>query len=352
MFKKVILIIIIILLAAVGAVVFYFFNQISQPASDSADEVIFSVKKGEGVKVIASNLEKQGLVKNPFLFNAYVYLDGSEAKFIAGDYLLKKNYNIKELVKVFISGKVTNERVIKIIEGWTKNEIAEYLEKESVVAEEDFLEAADVVDSRKIIPDKNYNYLADKPAKADLEGFLFPDTYRVFKDSTSAQIIEKMLDNFGVKFTEQMRTDVANGKMTVFQIVALASVIEAEVKIDLDESGQPVNNDHYIVAGIFYNRLNSGMPLESDATINYITSGDNPQPTSDELSIDSPYNTYKYTGLPPGPIGNPSLEAIKAAIYPEETDYLYFLHKINDDGSIVFSQTYQEHLENKAKYLN
>jgi len=340
MIKKAILIIIIILLAAVGAVVFYFFNQISQPASSSTDELIFTVKKGEGVKTIATNLEKKELVKNTLLFRIYVYMDRSQAKFIAGDYLLNKNDNIKQLVKILTSGHVFNERIIKIIEGWTKNEIADYLAKENIVSKEDFLKAADSTDSRQIVFNKTYTFLADKSVNANLEGFLFPDTYRIFKDTISAQIIEKMLDNFDAKLNLELQEAIKAQNHTIFEVVTMASIIEKEVRKD---------NDRKIAAGIFWKRLENGMALQSDATVNYVTGKQALQPTSEDISVDSLYNTYKYKGLTPGPICNPSLSAIKAAIYPEESDYLYFLTK--PDGSTVFSKTYQEHLENKAKYL-
>ena len=173
-----------------------------------------------------------------------------------------------------------------------------------------------------------------------LEGFLFPDTYRVFEKTTAAEIIEKMLDNFSVKYTEQMRQDTAKGNMTIYQIVTLASVIEKEVRTDTDRK---------IAAGIFYDRLNLGVPLQSDATVNYVTGKNLLQPTNDDISVDSLYNTYKYKGLPPGPICNPSLSSIMAAIYPEKSDYFYFLTR--PDGSTVFSKTYEEHLANKRKYL-
>ena len=147
-----------------------------------------------------------------------------------------------------------------------------------------------------------------------------------------------------------MRRDAAARQMSIHQIVTLASIIEKEAKIEM-AAGRPLTDDHYIVAGVFYNRLQNNRPLESDATVNYATGGNRPQPTAGDLATDSPYNTYRHRGLPPGPIGNPSLEAIKAAIYPAKTDYFFFLHRIHDDNAIVFSATYEEHLANKARYL-
>ena len=149
-----------------------------------------------------------------------------------------------------------------------------------------------------------------------------------------------MLDNFEVKFTDQMKEDAKNGNMSIYEIVTLASIIEKEVRTE---------EDRKIVAGIFYDRLNNNVGLQSDATVNYVTGKQALQPSADDIEVDSPYNTYKYRGLPPGPISNPSLSAIKAAIYPEKSDYFYFLTK--QDGTTVFSKTYEEHLENKRKFL-
>ncbi len=338
--KKFLFIVLGIIVVLGGLGFLSFLSLVSMPNSRTKSDVAFSIQAGEGVKTIASNLKEQGLISNVFLFETYVFLDGSQASFIAGDYLLNRNYSIKETVGVLTSGAVANEKIIRIIEGWTNQQIAEYLDKQGVSSKQSFLDAANVTDTRTIIPDKTYDFLGDKPAKQGLEGFLFPDTYRVFSDTTAAQIVEKMLDNFGAKFTEQMGRDARNANRSIYDIVILASIVEKEVRSDADRK---------IAAGIFWTRLKQRHPLQSDATVNYVTGKNVLQATGDDISVDSPYNTYKYLGLPPGPISNPSLSALNAAVYPEDTDYFYFLTK--PDGSTVFSKTYEEHLENKRKYL-
>ncbi len=350
MSKKIILIIVFMLIGAALLAGLYFWNQVSLPAGSSDETVLYQITSGQGVKEIADNLEKQGLIRSAYWFEWYVYLEGSESDFIAGTYSLRPDMNMREVVSALKSGNTAAERSITILEGWTTEEIGEYLEQEGVVSKDSFVEGASLNDSRDIIPGKTYDFLADKPDGQGLEGYLFPDTYRIFETAETADIIERMLNNFGNKFTEQMALDAAASNMDIHQIVTLASIIENEVNIERKD-GEPINNDHYIVAGIFYNRLNNGIALESDATVNYVTKGDRPQPTAADLAAESPYNTYRNRGLPPGPIGNPSLEAIKAAVYPADTDYMYFLHRINDDGSIVFSRTFQEHVANKQKYL-
>jgi UPF0755 protein len=140
--------------------------------------------------------------------------------------------------------------------------------------------------------------------------------------------------------SQDLREEIKRQNKSVFEVIILASIIEKEAKFPEDMKK---------IAGVFQNRLNAGKPLESDATINYITGSGRAQSTFEDLQIDSPYNTYKYPGLPPGPISNPGMGAIRAAIYPEMNDYLYFLTK--RDGKAVFSRTLEEHLENKRKYL-
>lgn len=241
---------------------------------------------------------------------------------------------------------------IAIIEGWTADEIAAYLQKNNLVLKADFLNAEKNFDTAA------YPLLESKPQNQDLEGFLFPDTYfitpgkTVADKSVSQAIIKKLLDNFSEKFTPQMQTQARARGMSVYQILTLASIIEKETGRNAvtQEQKDALASERKIIAGIFYNRLNSGQPLQSDATINFITKKNNPAPFSEDLQVKSPYNTYLHAGLPPGPICNPSLSSITAALYPAKTDYFYFLHK-QPSGEAVYSETYEQHLMNKQKYL-
>ncbi len=341
MLKKILIIVLVLIVAGGVLGALYFWNQISWSVSDDETTTLFTVSEGDGVKAIAQELVADGLIRNQFWFESYVWLDRSEGDFIAGNYILSPSMSTREIVHALTSGDTTPETTITIIEGWTVADIAEYLAGTGIVSADDFVSAASTGDSRKIIPDRVYAFLADKPIDEGLEGFLFPDTYRVFNTATSADIIKKMLDNFDEKFTEDMYAAALQRGMSVYDIVTLASIIEKEVRSD---------EDRKIVAGIFYDRLDLGVPLQSDATVNYVTGKQALQPTAADLEAESPYNTYQYKGLPPGPISNPSLSALMAALYPEQSDYFYFLTK--PDGSTVFSKTYDEHLENKAKYLD
>ncbi|MFA5051671.1 MAG: endolytic transglycosylase MltG [Patescibacteria group bacterium] len=332
----------VIILALAGAILagLYVWNEVNFPASTTDRAQSFTIAQGQGVKDIATNLKAQGLIRTPVAFEIYTYIKHAQSQYTDGVYTLNATMSIRDIFQVLTTDASAPEEQITLLEGWTAKDMGQYLEKQGVVSADDFIDTASVHDSRSIISDTTYAFLADRPATATLEGFLFPDTYRVYKTSTANQIIKKMLDNFGNKFTDQMKSDAAAGNMSIFQIVTLASIIEKEVRSDTDRK---------LVAGIFYDRLNQGVALQSDATVNYATGNSSLQPTFDELGVDSPYNTYMYKGLPPGPICNPSLSAMMAAIYPTKSDYFYFLTK--PDGTVVYSATYDEHLQNKQKYL-
>jgi len=248
------------------------------------------------------------------------------------------------------------EKTIRILEGWNIQQIAQYLAQEEVGSSDDFLDLVGhpQIDYRKNtqLPklqdfSKRFDFLADKPDYYGLEGYLFPDTYRVYNDATLEDVVVKMLENFGTKLTPQMRIDITKQGRTIYQILIMASLIEKEAPINNSDSE---NRDARIISGIFWDRLKIGQALQSDATLSYILGDNKPQHSGQELEIKSPYNTYQYPGLPPGPICNPGLVAIEAAIYPIYTDYNYFLTPL-DSQQVIYAITYEEHLQNKYKYL-
>ena len=179
------------------------------------------------------------------------------------------------------------------------------------------------------------------PIGVDLEGYLFPDTYRIYNDASADDILEKMLDNFDTKLSRELRDEIASQGKSIHDIVTMASIIEKEVA---------VKDDMAIVSGILYKRMEIGMRLEVDSSVNYVSGKSDPSVTYVDLQIDSPYNTYKYDGLPPGPICNPGLQAIQAAVYPGTSSYLFYLNR-QDTGETIFSKNFDEHIRNKNKYL-
>lgn len=325
-----------IVLIALLLLVWLGFNYlVSRPNSQEAKLVYFTIESGESVKQIANNLANRDLVNSAWLFRLYVWSKKADSKLLAGEHRLSADMNIKEVFKVLTTGNsVDNEKKVTIIEGWRQEEIADYLAKEGLVGREEFLNAIKVKDWQG-----QYDFLAGVKAET-LEGFLFPDTYRVFNDATAQEIVKKMLDNFDGKLTAEMRADIKKQDKTIFTIITMASIVERE---GLSEENKKM------IADIFWKRLAAGIPLQSDATINYITGKKDRRPLLADLELKSPYNTYKNQGLPPGPIANPGLAAIKAAIYPQKNNYYYFIH--DENGQTIFAKTYDEHLANIQKYL-
>ncbi len=248
------------------------------------------------------------------------------------------------------------EKTLKILEGWDLNDISNYLEEQSSLSSLDIekIIGRSKIDYRNenelsLPPDfsKQFAFLQDKPAHYSLEGFLFPDTYRVFTDASAEDIIFKMLANFDRQLTAEMRAEIARQGKTIYEVIIMASLIEKEAPIDYSD---PENRDARIVSDIFWGRLKVGQALQSDATLSYLLDDNNPAHSGKDLEIDSPYNSYKYRGLPPTPICNPGIKAIEAAIYPIATNYNYFLTSL-DGRDIYYARTYEEHLQNKYKYL-
>ncbi len=315
----------------------YFEWQINYPISQNSTEKNFVIEKGEGVKEIAANLEKSGLIKSAFYFETYVWREKIEKKLQAGEYLLKENMPISEIVEILIKGEIiSNQKKITVIEGWKINDIGEYLQESKIISAKEFETAA------KNWRGENYQYyfLKNLPKKAGLEGFLFPDTYFVYEDASAEDIIDKMLKNFDKYLTKEMRQEIEKQNKSLFEIITMAGILEKEVRIDKDRK---------IAAGIFYKRIEDGIPLESCATVAYILGEDKRQYSFEDTRIESLYNTYLNKGLPPGPICNSGESAIKAAIWPEKSEYNFFLSK--EDGETVFSETLEEHNSAKAKWV-
>jgi UPF0755 protein len=199
---------------------------------------------------------------------------------------------------------------------------------------------------QRIDMDKKYPFLKQASAISGLEGYLFPDTYYMFKNARSEDITDVFLQNFDKKITQEIRDDITRSKKNLHDIIIMASLIEREVISD---------EDRKMVSGILWNRLRIGIPLQVDATISYvkkqynIASAPSGRISHTDLLLQSPYNTYLHRGLPAGPIGNPGLSAIMAAIHPTPSIYLYYLS--TPDGRTIFSRTLEEHNKAKHKYL-
>ncbi|MFA6428274.1 MAG: endolytic transglycosylase MltG [Candidatus Buchananbacteria bacterium] len=316
--------------------IFYFWYALQMPITKVSQEKLFVIKSGEGSWSTAKSLKTQGLIRSAIVLETYWWFYGLDTKVKPGEIKLDLNWNTIKIAK-YLTGTtfITNEITVQLIEGWTNRQVVGYLKNKTNQA----LEFEKIMKEPGSQVIKHYDFFADKPAKASLEGYIFPDTYRLFADASAVEILQRILDNFDRQLNQDLRSEIKRQGKSIFEIITLASIVEKEVA---------QNTDRATVAGIFYKRLKIGMALQSDATINYITKKGTTRPSAADLSVNSLYNTYKHRGLPPGPICNPGLAAIKAAIYPKTTDYLYFL--TTPTGEAVYSKTYEEHLANKHKY--
>lgn len=301
---------------------------------------LVTITPKSGVHEIAGELRQQGLIRNRTTFEIAVWLAGMHRRLKAGSFELSRSMSATAIAQKIGKDPIVPDVVITIPEGWTAQEIGTYLEKKGIGTRGAFVEAASVRDSRELLPNDRFDFLAERPSGASIEGYLFPDTYRVFPDSNPKDVIKKMLTNFGTKVTPELRDELSRSKRTLFDAVTLASIVEREVRGAHDRS---------LVADIFWRRLQADIPLQSDATVNYVTGKHALQPSQEDTTVDSPYNTYRYRGLPPGPIGNPGLESITAVLRPQSSDYFYFL--TDAQSSVHYAKTFEEHLSNKTKYL-
>jgi UPF0755 protein len=294
------------------------------------------IAEGEGVKAIGQQLENAQLVKNRYYFDYYIWKTGSRGKIKAGKYELKGTMTIPEIVQVLSLGEiVSNEVKVTFPEGTNAQGMADKLSQKGFDGDA-FLKIANSTGAEA----SNYDFIKNKPEKSSLEGFLFPDTYIFFKDAKPEQIADRMLENFDEKLTAKMREDIQSQGKNIFDVVTMASILEKEVR---------TADDMKIASGIFWDRIRAGMPLQSCATVAYVLGVEKKQYSIDDTQTPSPYNTYLNKGLPPGPIDNPGMNSILAAIYPTKTDYTYFLSD-PVTGKTVFSKTLEEHAANKAKY--
>ncbi|OGZ38605.1 MAG: hypothetical protein A3E90_01480 [Candidatus Portnoybacteria bacterium RIFCSPHIGHO2_12_FULL_40_11] len=309
---------------------FFILNQINTPVSGQFKEQSFVIEKGESLKEISEHLEKEGLINQDYWFKFYVLGKGWAGRLQAGEYVLSPSMSILEIAENLAEGKTISDISITIPEGFTLKQIDSRLTQVGLIDKGGLLN----------FNQKEFLILNSQFSISNLEGFLFPDTYKFRKDNSLEEIIRKILNNFDKKLSEDLRAEIQKQRKNIFEIITLASIVQNEAL---------TNEEMPVIAGVFSNRLTIGLPLQSDATINYITGKNLRQPSIKDTEVNSLYNTYLHKGLPPGPISNPGLDAIKAAIYPQKTDYFYFLHPLN--GPTVFSKTLKEHNSNKAKYL-
>jgi UPF0755 protein len=308
--------------------------------SDS-EQIPFVIEPGESVISVSLKLEELNLVADAEVFRRVVQYHGADADIQVGTYLLSRTMNMEQIMAKLQRGLLPSETVA-ILEGWRVEQVAAALEQRGITSSEAFIAAA----SAGLGASEDFPYLTARPAgaSAGVEGFLFPDTYQFISNTAPEDVIQIMLRNFDWRFSADLRLEAEEAGMSVYEVVTLASIVEREA-VAADE--RP------IIASVFLNRLEQGMPLQADPTVQYAKGCDAATGNcwqdllrEDLNTIESPYSTYLNPGLPPGPICNPGLDSIRAVLEPADTRYLYFL--ATQDGRHVFAETYEEHLRNDA----
>ncbi|KAF0091510.1 MAG: hypothetical protein FD141_1299 [Fusobacteria bacterium] len=301
-------------------------------------EVSFNIEPGSSVAKIAEVLEESKIIKSANSFRIYCKLFADSSKFKAGQYSVNRPIDFKDITELLSKGQNrTNGVKVTIPEGFVITQVATLMESKELGNKAEFLELAKTGDF-------DYEFLKfdlDPSVKFKLEGFMYPDTYFFHENATSEEIIKILLDTFKNKVWEKLKTASNENGLDYNQLLTLASIVEKEAVKD-DERAK--------IAGVFLNRIDIDMSLQSCATVQYALNREkfSKTVTFEETRLESPYNTYKYPGLPPGPISNPGIKSIEAVIKPDTNKYLFFVAK--GDGSHQFSLTYDEHLEAIQKY--
>lgn len=318
--------IIIILILIISC--FVLFKRVLNKPLNTSEDIVINVQEGDSFYSIINTLSKENKIKNLSLIKLFVKISRKNIDVKPGEYVLQKDLNVNELINTLTSESSLNIVKFTVPEGYTIDDISEKLEKEGICSKEDFIKAIKEYELPSFVninSEKRYN----------LEGYLFPDTYLIKVGETPKEIITKMVARFKEMLSEaikEVNTTVKNEDIET--VVTIASMIEKEARID---SERPV------IASVIVNRLNIDMMLQIDATVIYALGEHVDTVLYSHLETNSPYNTYKNYGLPVGPISNPGLESIKAALKPEQTDYLFYV--LQNDKTHYFTNNYEDFIK-------
>ncbi len=318
---------------------------LEQAAGDDDTPVTFVVEPGETAAEIAARLKRVGLISDAELFRRYAQYHDLDAGIEAGEFTLRQTMTIPEIAQALQQGQ-RREQIITIQEGWRLEQVAAAVAAQTSIPQDEFLALATTGwrDAGFV-----FDFLTALPPTATLEGFLFPETYNLPEEPVAIDLLSRMLETFDARVTLEMQAAAANQGLSVYEMVTLASIVEREVVL---------NEESAVIAGVYHNRLEAGWFLGACPTVQYAlgssdtltglsTSNWWPPFTLEATDVDSPYNTYRHVGLPPGPICSPGLSSIQATAYPADTDFFFFLANCTqNDGSHLFAVTQEEHLRN------
>ncbi len=314
--------------------------KLTQPEGLTDKPVLFTIQLGESVSSIATRLQSHGLIADGEIFGIYLIYSGLDTRLQAGEYQLTKRMSAIEIARQLID-PTPGMVVFGILPGWRMEEIAGVLPTSGLaITAEDFLSEAHNLEIAPGLKDQI-------PESASLEGFLLPGEYQFSRNISAGEMLVEIIDRFNKSVNSEMRAGFESHGLSLYQAVIMASIVQKEAVI---EEEQP------IIASVFYNRLSEGMKMESDPTAQYALGWNAEQHTwwtnplsSDDLMVDSPYNTYLYVGLPPGPISNPGISALQAVASPARTSFYYFRARCDGSGMHHFSESFDEHIQNACQ---
>jgi UPF0755 protein len=299
------------------------------------NEVTVTIPEDSSTKDIAEILKKNGLIKSTLFFRFQSRYKRYDGEYVKGTYNLAEGMNNDEIMDILTSDEAQNGAIkVTVPEGYTAKQIAELLEEKGVVSADSFINEMNNGTF-------DYDFLKDtgNDRSYRLEGYLFPATYEFNKDMDAHKVIETFFDRFNIEYSNILEN--AKSKYTSDELVTIASIVESEIQVD---------SERPIAAEVIYNRLSKGMKLQIDSTVQYALQSRNEEVTYNDLDVDSPYNTYKNTGLPPGPICCPGEASLKAAVNPDNNDYIYYVLKKKGSGEHVFTSSYDDFLAAKDTY--
>lgn len=350
--RKIVISIILILFLALGGAVFAGYRYVQnglEPLDPASEEIIeVEIPTGSSRSQIGSILEQHELINSSLIFDFYVRFSG-ENSFQAGSYLMSPSMSLDEIVHYLNEGgtPIMVEPIarLSIPEGIHLEEIAEKIEAETDFSGEDFMVLVEDSEFIKRMVDQYPQLLTDSLQAADvtryvMEGYLFPATYEIFEETTLESLVVQMINRMNQAMSPHYDT-IAAGELNTHEILTLASHIEREGVTDEDRG---------LISGVFYNRLEVGMMLQTDPSVSYALGEHRERTSHADLEVDSPYNTYRVHGVGAGPINSPSESAISASVNPTETEYYYFLADLTT-GEIYYSEDYEQHLEYQNEYL-
>lgn len=308
-------------------------NTISKPLKSNNDTISIEVKSGDGFYDVLNRLDEEGKLRNKLLIKVKLSIDKKSVNLTEGTYEVNSDVTLDQLIEdIQDDSKNINMIKVTVPEGYSIEEIAQLMEEKGLCSENDFIEAVKNHELPEFVE-------VNEKRRYNLEGFLYPDTYLIEKGTSANNIIDKMLERFNAAIKEvENETNVVINNEDIDKLITIASMIEKEASADVDRP---------LISSVIYNRLDKGMKLQLDATVLYALGEHVDVVLNKHLKVDSPYNTYKYSGLPIGPIASPGIESIKAALLPADTDYLYYI--LQKDGTHYFTNSYDDFLAKKEE---